>query len=84
MSDIARVYEAIKSAGGEWVNAQEICDELKLDRRIVTDYASSMMGRRKELYPGIKRSKTKKVKSRAFSVQVHIHDIKYRWVSDGK
>lgn len=70
------IYRVIKEAGG-WINLDEVCQKVKLNRKDVSNQVSQMIKHKD--YQGIKRSSKRSTGVNAFAVQKAIYTIKYKY-----
>ena len=71
------IYKAIKDAGGNKINLDEVCQIVKLNRKDVSNQISQMIKHKD--YPGIRRYSKRTTGVNAFAVQKAIYTIHYKY-----
>ena len=72
-----RLYDVIKSRNGEWVNAEVLSQELKIDRKSLL-YTMRCIIKHKD-FPGLKRKCKRSTEKMAFGTQKAVYDISYKY-----
>ena len=72
-----RLYDVIKSRNGEWVNAEVLSQELKIDRKSLL-YTMRCIINHKE-FPGLKRKCKRSTEKMTYNSQKAVYDISYKY-----